>query len=44
MNTAKSTQGDGRQYVRLAYSHVTEPVITAGIERLGAILRACARS
>jgi len=37
-------EGDGRQYVRLAYSHVTEPVITAGIERLGAILRACARS
>ena len=36
-------EGDGRQYVRLAYSHVTEPVITAGIERLGAILRECAR-
>ncbi len=37
-------EGDGRQYVRLAYSHVTEPVITAGIEHLGAILRECARS
>lgn len=36
-------ESDGRQYLRLAYSHVTEPVITAGIERLGTILRECAR-
>lgn len=37
-------EGDGRQYLRLAYSHVTEDIITAGIARLGAILRDCARS
>ena len=34
---------DGRQYLRLAYSHVSEAVITTGIARLGAILHECAR-
>ena len=36
-------EGDGRQYLRLAYSHVSESVITTGIARLGAILHECAR-
>lgn len=35
-------ESDGRQYLRLAYSHVSEAVITAGIARLGAILHECA--
>lgn len=33
----------GRQFLRLAYSHVSEDVIGRGIETLGAILRQCAR-
>ncbi|MFM7272954.1 MAG: aminotransferase class I/II-fold pyridoxal phosphate-dependent enzyme, partial [Gammaproteobacteria bacterium] len=35
---------DGRQFLRLAYSHVEEPVIREGIARLGRILHDCARS
>jgi 2-aminoadipate transaminase len=35
---------DGRQFLRLSYSHVAEPVIADGIARLGAILRDCARN
>ncbi len=35
---------DGRQFLRLAYSHVSEQVIADGIAKLGAILRACARN
>lgn len=34
----------GRQFIRLAYSHVNEDIIAKGIEKLGAILRACART
>ena len=34
----------GRQFIRLAYSHVSEEVIVKGIEKLGAILRECART
>lgn len=34
---------DGRQFLRLAYSHVEEPVIREGIARLGRILHDCAR-
>ncbi len=34
---------DGRQFLRFAYSHVSEQVITDGIAKLGAILRECAR-
>lgn len=34
---------DGRQFLRLAYSHVGEDVIANGIARLGQILRECAR-
>jgi 2-aminoadipate transaminase len=34
---------DNRQFVRLAYSHVKEPVITAGLTELGNILKQCAR-
>lgn len=33
----------GRQFLRLAYSHVSEKVIAEGIARLGAILTECAR-
>lgn len=36
-------ESDGRQYLRLAYSHVSEAVIMTGIARLGAILHECAR-
>jgi 2-aminoadipate transaminase len=35
---------NGRQFLRLAYSHVSEQVIADGIAKLGAILRACARN
>lgn len=35
---------DGRQFLRLAYSHVSETVIEEGIAKLGAILRDCARN
>ena len=35
---------DGRQFLRLAYSHVSEQVIADGIAKLGGILRACARN
>ena len=35
---------DGRQFLRLAYSHVSEQVIVDGIAKLGGILRACARN
>jgi len=35
---------DGRQFLRLAYSHVSEQVIADGIAKLGRILRACARN
>ncbi len=34
---------DDRQFVRLAYSHVKEPVITDGLTALGNILHQCAR-
>lgn len=34
---------DGRQFLRFAYSHVSEQVISDGIARLGEILRRCAR-
>lgn len=34
---------DGRQFLRLAYSHVSEDVIARGIRTLGDILHACAR-
>ena len=37
-------EGDGRQFLRLAYSHVSEQVIADGIAKLGEILRACARN
>ncbi len=33
----------GRQFLRLAYSHVSEDVIARGLETLGGILRQCAR-
>lgn len=33
----------GRQFLRLAYSHVSEDVIRRGLETLGGILRQCAR-
>lgn len=33
----------GRQFLRLAYSHVSEDVIARGLETLGDILRQCAR-
>lgn len=33
----------GRQFLRLAYSHVSEDVIARGLETLGTILRQCAR-
>jgi 2-aminoadipate transaminase len=35
---------DGRQFLRLAYSHVSEKVVADGIAKLGGILRACARN
>ena len=35
---------DGRQFMRLAYSHVSEKIIDEGIAKLGQILRACARN
>jgi 2-aminoadipate transaminase len=35
--------GDGRQFLRLAYSHVGETVIADGIAKLGRILHECAR-
>jgi 2-aminoadipate transaminase len=35
---------NGRQFLRLAYSHVSEQVIADGIAKLGGILRACARN
>jgi 2-aminoadipate transaminase len=35
---------DGRQFLRLAYSHVSEQVIADGIAKLGGILRTCARN
>jgi len=35
---------DGRQFLRLSYSHVSESVIAEGIAKLGAILRDCARN
>lgn len=35
---------NGRQFLRLAYSHVSEQVIADGIAKLGAILRLCARN
>jgi 2-aminoadipate transaminase len=35
---------DGRQFLRLSYSHVSEEVIAEGIAKLGAILRDCARN
>jgi len=35
-------ESDGCQYLRLAYSHVSETVIEEGLTRLGAILRQCA--
>ena len=34
---------DNRQFLRLAYSHVSEDVIAQGIAKLGEILRQCAR-
>lgn len=34
---------DGRQFLRLAYSHVSEDIIERGIRKLGEILSACAR-
>jgi 2-aminoadipate transaminase len=34
----------GRQFLRLAYSHVREQVIADGIAKLGEILRLCARN
>lgn len=33
----------GRQFLRLAYSHVSEDVIARGLETLGGILRQCTR-
>lgn len=33
----------GRQFLRLAYSHVGEDIIAAGIEKLGGILHECQR-
>jgi 2-aminoadipate transaminase len=35
---------NGRQFLRLAYSHVSEQVIADGIAKLGEILRLCARN
>jgi 2-aminoadipate transaminase len=35
---------NGRQFLRLAYSHVSERVIAEGIAKLGGILRLCARN
>jgi 2-aminoadipate transaminase len=35
---------DGRQFLRLAYSHVSEQIIADGIAKLGEILRRCARN
>jgi 2-aminoadipate transaminase len=35
---------NGRRFLRLAYSHVSEQVIADGIAKLGGILRACARN
>lgn len=35
---------NGRQFLRLAYSHVSERVIADGIAKLGGILRLCARN
>jgi 2-aminoadipate transaminase len=37
-------ESDGRQFLRLAYSHVSEQVVADGIAKLGGILRACARN
>jgi 2-aminoadipate transaminase len=34
---------NGRQFLRLAYSHVSEDIIERGIKKLGEILSACAR-
>lgn len=34
---------NGRQFLRLAYSHVSEDIISRGIKKLGEILSACAR-
>ena len=36
-------ESDGRQFLRLAYSHVSEDIIERGIKKLGQILSACAR-
>lgn len=36
-------ESDRRQFLRLAYSHVSEDVIEQGIRKLGAILHACAK-
>ena len=33
----------GRQFLRLAYSHVGEDIIRRGLETLGGILRQCAQ-
>ncbi len=35
---------DGRQFLRLAYSHVSEQIVADGIAKLGGILHACARN
>jgi 2-aminoadipate transaminase len=37
-------ESDGHQYLRLAYSHVSEQIISSGIARLGRILHDCARA
>jgi 2-aminoadipate transaminase len=37
-------ESDGRQFLRLAYSHVSEAIIAAGIAKLGRILHDCQRS
>jgi 2-aminoadipate transaminase len=33
----------GRQFLRLAYSHVSTQIIAEGIEKLGGILHECQR-
>jgi 2-aminoadipate transaminase len=38
-----SSKHSGRQFLRLAYSHISEQAIADGIAKLGSILRACAR-
>ena len=37
-------ESDGRQFLRLSYSHVSEKVISEGIAKLGSILRDCVRN